>query len=68
MESKNENWILNFQKRNLILDFFFIFKNIKGEKKNSVEISQDFSVNVGIGKIEKESVNSIGRAVLDLLN
>lgn len=36
--------------------------------KNSVEISQDFSVNVGIGKIEKESVNSIGRAVLDLLN
>ena len=37
-------------------------------KKNSVEISQDFSVNVGIGKIEKESVNSIGRAVLDLLN
>jgi len=35
--------------------------------KNSVEISQDFSVNVGIGKIE-ESVNSIGRAVLDLLN
>lgn len=34
MESKNENWILNFQKRNLILDFFFIFKNIKGEKKN----------------------------------
>ena len=42
--------------------------NHKGKKKNSVEISQDFSVNVGIGKIEKESVNSIGRAVLDLLN
>ena len=28
--------------------------NHKGKKKNSVEISQDFSVNVGIGKIEKE--------------
>lgn len=41
--------------------------NHKG-KINSVEISQDFSVNVGIGKIEKESVNSVGRTVLDLLN
>lgn len=38
MESKNENWILNFQKRSLILDFFLYLQEFQGKKKHDSEI------------------------------